>query len=313
MNQHLILLLGSVTVLLLMLSTAINMLWSTLRLRRIAGRMDQALAVGTSQESSPLGGIIGQLQALGIWLRRFYAPANIEHMRSLIQVAGFNPHRMLPVMLGCKFVLMVVFPVLAVIVAYSLNDFRWRIAVVGVGIILGIMGPEWILGVFRRRFVAAIERGTPDTIDLLVVCSEAGMGLESALERVATEMQNANRPIAVMLAALSDDLRVLPNRQDAFVNLGTRSGVVGLRRLGAMLSQSIQYGTPLGHALRAVAVELRNDRMNKLEERAVKLSPKLMFPLIFCIMPSLYIELLGPTFMRLYDSLKSFGSAMPHQ
>ena len=70
-----------------------------------------------------------------------------------------------------------------------------------------------------------------------------------------------------------------------------------------MLGQSLQYGTPLSHALRAVAVELRRERMNKLEEKAVRLPALLVFPMIFFIMPSLYIVLLGTSFLRLYDSL----------
>jgi tight adherence protein C len=164
------------------------------------------------------------------------------------------------------------------------------------------------LGILRRRFTATIAQGTPDALDLLVVCTEAGMGLESALERVSIEMELANPPMASILAGLLDDLRVLPSRRDAFNNLGTRSGVEGLRRLGAMLNQSQQYGTPLGSTLRAVAEELRRDRMNKLEEKAVKLPAKLVFPMIGFIMPSLYIVLLGPSFMRLADALTSMSS-----
>jgi tight adherence protein C len=178
---------------------------------------------------------------------------------------------------------------------------------VGIGLVAGIMGPELALGMARRRFVGALRRGTPDALDLLVVCSEAGMGLESALERVSQDMRRSNRAMASVLSNLLDDLRVLPDRRDAFANLGTRSGVEGLRRFGTMLSQSLNYGTPLSNALRAVATELRRERMNKLEEKAVKLPALLIFPLIFFVMPSLYIVLLGPSFLRLYDSLAIFA------
>ena len=79
-----------------------------------------------------------------------------------------------------------------------------------------------------------------------------------------------------------------------------------------MLSQSLQYGTPLSRAMRAVAEELRRERMNQLEENAVKLPAKLIFPLILFIMPSLYIVLLGPSFMSLFDSLQAVGQGMTH-
>jgi tight adherence protein C len=125
-------------------------------------------------------------------------------------------------------------------------------------------------------------------------------------------MRHSNRAMASVLAALLDDFRVLPDRREALANLGSRSGVEGLKRFATMLSQSLHYGTPMNNALRAVADELRRDRMNKLEEKAVKLPAQLIFPLIFLIMPSLYVVLLGPSFMQLYDSLKVVMHSVHH-
>jgi tight adherence protein C len=184
-------------------------------------------------------------------------------------------------------------------------SFLIKIAVVAFGMFLAVLGPESILKFIRGRFQKALIRGTPDALDLLVVCSEAGMGLESALERVAQEMKETNGPMASILFSLLDDLRVLPGRREAFANLGVRSGVDGLRRMGTMLSQSMQHGTAVGSVLRAVAEELRRDRMNRLEEKAIKLPAKLIFPLIFFIMPSMYIVLLGPSFMGLSRTLSA--------
>jgi tight adherence protein C len=186
-----------------------------------------------------------------------------------------------------------------------------RLAIIGVGLLAGILGPEAALALLRRPYVAALQRGTPDALDLLVVCSEAGMGLESALERVSTEMLRSNRPTAIALGALLDDLRVLPDRREAFAAFGDRSGVEGMQRLATMLTQSLQYGTPLSHALRAVATELRRERANQLEERATKLPAKLIFPMVLFIMPSLYIVLLGTSFLRLYDALAKFTATLP--
>jgi tight adherence protein C len=149
------------------------------------------------------------------------------------------------------------------------------------------MGPRFILSVLRRRFNAAIRRGTPDTIDLLVVCSEAGMGLEGGLERVAEEMGRSNPAMAKVLYGLLDDLRILPNRRDAFEKLGSTSD--GLRRLGTMISQSLQYGTPLSQALRSIAEELRRDSIIKLEERAHKLSAKLILPMVLFMLPATFV------------------------
>jgi tight adherence protein C len=124
-------------------------------------------------------------------------------------------------------------------------------------------------------------------------------------------MALSNRPMAVALSTLLDDLRVLPDRREAFTNFGARSGVEGLRRMATMLGQSLQYGTPLSNALRAVAGELRRQRMSDLEAKAVKLPALLIFPMVFFIMPSLYIVLLGTSFLRLYDTLGQFTTHLP--
>jgi tight adherence protein C len=252
------------------------------------------------------------LQRFGERLSRFYKVANINHLRDLIEASGFNAHKMLPVLLASKFLVTAGILSIAAVGALLCGSWSAGVVVFGAGVILGVLGPEWVLGFVRRGFAADLQRGTPDALDLLVVCSEAGMGLESALERVSLEMRHSNRAIASVLSALLDDMRVLPDRREAFTSLGSRSGVEGLKRFATMLSQSLQYGTPISNALRAVAEELRRDRMNKLEEKAVKLPAKLIFPLVLFIMPSLYIVLLGPSFMKLYDSLQIFTHIAHH-
>lgn len=286
----------------LLVAVATSLLWREAHLREVDARVFRA--INNRKQDPAHAQLMRWVRALGDRCRRFYSPGDLEHLRSMILASGFNPHRALPVVLGGKLTVMLLLPALSVLVAVSfVTSLNAQVLLIVAGVILGVMGPEWILGVMRRRFVAALERGTPDALDLLIVCSEAGMGLESAVERVAHEMQVSNPAIASILSSLLNDLRVLPNRRDAFLNLGTRSGVDGLRRVGTMLSQSMSFGTPLGDTLRAVASELRRERMNKLEEKAVKLPAMLIFPLIFFIMPALYIVLLGPSFTRLHDVL----------
>ena len=163
------------------------------------------------------------------------------------------------------------------------------------------------LSVLRRRFNAAIRRGTPDTIDLLVVCSEAGMGLESALERVAGEMNRSNPAMARVLYGLLDDLRVLPTCREAFEKLGTTSE--GLRRFGTMISQSLQYGTPLSQALRSIATELRRESITKLEERAHKLGAKMTVPMVLFMLPAMFIIMGASPFLHLIAAFQPLSTA----
>jgi tight adherence protein C len=258
---------------------------------------------------------VGVLRGIGERIHRgshFYAEADIKHLEGMLQAAGLDPKRVLPLLLGAKLLLVALLPAIAAAAAYFFaSTLPMRLAIVGGGVLAGILGPEAVLKMLRRSYTTALAAGTPDALDLLVVCSEAGMGLESALERVSMEMLRSNRPTAIALAGLLDDLRVLPDRREAFGSFGKRTGIEGMQRLATMLTQSLQYGTPLSHALRAVATELRRERANQLEEKATKLPAKLIFPLIFFIMPSLYIVLLGTSFMRLYDALGTFASHLP--
>ena len=142
-------------------------------------------------------------------------------------------------------------------------------------------------------------------IDLLVVCSEAGMGLESGLERVAEEMNRSNPPMARVLYGLLDDLRVLPNRRDAFEKLASMAD--GLRRFGTMISQSLQYGTPLSQALRSIADELRRETIIKLEERAHKLGAKLIFPMVLFILPATFVIMGTSPVLHIVHTFSNFS------
>jgi tight adherence protein C len=308
--DRLTLIVGLLTAMSLLVGLSATMLLREARRRDLESRV--AFVVGDSASARlASSGLISVLKSVGERIRRgtkFYSQKDIENLESLLLAAGLDPQRYLPVLLALKFAMMIALPVIAAIVGpFVSGSGSIRAIIILVGVVSGILGPEMILNMLRRAYHEALERGAPDALDLLVVCSEAGMGLESALERVSSEMYRSNRPTASALSGLLDDLRVLPDRRVAFSNFGRRSGVEGLQRLSTMLGQSLQYGTPLSQALRAVAGELRRHRINVLEEKAVKLPAKLIFPLIFFIMPSLYIVLLGTSFLRLYDMLGAFA------
>jgi tight adherence protein C len=276
-----------------------------LHLRALNVRVSNTV-LGIPDGSTRSRTMTGWLSSIGTRYRRFYAEENLEQLRTVLQSAGFNHHRSLPAWIGFKTVSMVCFPLIAFFVAQlsgrSLTDV---LVFTLMGTVIGIMGPRMILLVLRRRFDAAIRRGTPDTIDLLVVCSEAGMGLEAALQRVAEEMRQANPSMARVLHGLLDDLRILPNRAEAFEKLGSTSE--GLRRFGIMISQSLQYGTPLSQALRAIAVDLRRERITKLEERAHKLGAKLTVPMVLFLLPAMFVILGGSSFLHLIHAFSQIG------
>lgn len=271
-------------------------------LRALDARVSKAVLGLPGQASHPQD-MIGWISSIGLRYRRFYAEENLDQLRTLLQSSGFNHYRTLPIWLGVKTVSTFAFPILAVLVAQLSGRPPMDLLIFALfGVAIGIMGPRLVLWVLKRRFDAAIRQGTPDTIDLLVVCSEAGMGLESGLERVAEEMDRSNPSMARVLRDLLNDLRISPNRADAFEKLGTVSD--GLRRFGTMVSQSLQYGTPLSQALRSIAADLRQERITKLEERAHKLGAKLTVPMVLFMLPAMFVILGGSPFLQLMRAFK---------
>jgi tight adherence protein C len=296
--------LGSAALAIATATAAFVLIIHELHIRALNVRVSNAV-MGEPGQSAPFRDLTGLLSSIGMRYRRFYSAENVEQLRAVVQSSGFNPHRTLPIWIGVKIVSMVLFPTIALFIGEFFGKPPTDLLIyIAIGGVIGIMGPRWILSWLRRRFAAAVRRGTPDAIDLLVVCSEAGMGLESALERVAEEMNRSNPAMAQVLFGLLDDLRMLPNRREAFEKLGSTSG--GLRRFGAMMSQSLQYGTPLSQALRAIADELRRESITKLEERAHKLGAKLTIPMVLFMLPAMFIILGASSFMHLARAF------MPH-
>ncbi|MGL3214924.1 type II secretion system F family protein [Bradyrhizobium sp. BR 1433] len=274
-------------------------------LRALDTRVSNAV-LGIPDRSASPKDLISWLSSVGMRYRRFYGQENLGQLRVVLQSAGFNHYRTLPIWIGFKTVSSFALPIVGFSVAQILGrPFSDVMIFTFLGLAFGIVGPRVILMILKRRFDSAIRVGTPDMIDLLVVCSEAGMGLESALERVADEMRETNPSIAHVLHALLDDLRVLPSRADAFEKLASTSE--GLRRFGTMVSQSLQYGTPLSQALRSIAVDLRRERITKLEERAHKLGAKLTVPMVLFLLPAMFVILGGSPFLHLTRTFSNLG------
>ncbi|WP_270938380.1 type II secretion system F family protein [Falsiroseomonas oryzae] len=172
-----------------------------------------------------------------------------------------------------------------------------------IGLGAGVVLPNMILSQMRKRRIANLNRAMADTFDMLVVCSEAGLGLESAIDRVAADLRHANPAMALEFAQLGQEMRMMPDRTVAMERFAERAEVDGLRRLAATLSQAMRYGTPLGQALRTLAAEERQTRLIRLEEKAARLPTLLVLPLILFILPPLFLTLVGPSIMQLFDAV----------
>lgn len=229
---------------------------------------------------------------------------DIAEFERAVAAAGLDPRGAVPTFIGLKMTAIIVLPLVIYIYCSvaELDTATTAIAVFG-GIVLGVMGPNWVIALMKRPFHNKLRKGLPDAMDLLVVCAEAGLGLETAVERVSKEMESTNRPIALEFNILVQELRMLPDRRMALERMGERTDIDGFKRLGGTLSQTLRYGTPLAQALRTLSSEMRTDRMLRLEEKAVRLPALLVIPLILFILPSLFIALIGHSVIALSTQL----------
>jgi tight adherence protein C len=190
------------------------------------------------------------------------------------------------------------------LLSYGYKDiaFPARLAVsIGVGGGLGWLLTGLVLKLVARRHLAAVERGLPDAIELLVVSVEAGMGLEEGLDRLVPELAQSQPILAEELRTTAADLKLLPSREEAFTRLAERVGGQGVHSVAMTLSQTMRYGTPLADALRMVATELRNDTLLRLEARANRMPVLMTLPMLLFTMPALFLVIGGPAILRLLD------------
>jgi tight adherence protein C len=167
----------------------------------------------------------------------------------------------------------------------------------------GYMAPgQYLLFRIARR-KRAIERGLPDALDLLVVCVESGLGIDQAVIQVSKELYDAHPEICDEFAVMNLELRAGKRRAEALHNLAERTGVEDMKKLVAVLVQTDRFGTSIAQSLRGHADYLRSLARQRAEERASKLAVKLVFPIFFCVLPSLFIVTVGPVLTRLIRDL----------
>jgi tight adherence protein C len=272
--------------------------------RRVRGLTRPAAAPASPTGPQVRRGLIAAIARVGEVLRgsAFLSARDVEEMGNLVQAAGYQPRRAVPIMAGAKFLLLLVSPVLALGFGMVRGYAPATLVVMAVlGATVGMLLPNWGLRYAKSRYHKSLRLGLPDALDLLVICAEAGLGLESALDRVATELRGSHAAVAVEFSLLVQEMRLLPDREQALLRPGERTGIESLQRLGSSLAQSLRFGTPLREALRVLASEMRTERMIRIEEQTLRLPALLTMPLILFILPCLFIVLAGPSVIQLAD------------
>jgi tight adherence protein C len=215
---------------------------------------------------------------------------------SLLIQAGLRSEGAIRIFYAVKLTGTLVLPALVLAIAVSAGKIPLANALLfaAAAMITGYLAPHWWLSRAARKRRQRLSRGLPDALDLLVVCTEAGLGLGSAIQRVAGDIAVSHPELADELKLYTLQMRAGMENRPALRDLEHRTGLDDMRGLVSALLQSMRFGTSIGDTLRIYAAELRDKRMQRAEEQAAKVSTKMLFPLVFCMLPAFMLVALGP-------------------
>lgn len=231
---------------------------------------------------------------------------DLSRIRKLLLQAGYRSADAPMVFLGIKLFLTVLLPGFYVFLrppSLSTLPYTYTMFFLLFTALVGFYAPDMCLRMRVHRRSRQIFEGLPNALDLLVVCVEAGLGLDAAIQRVGQEMQRTYKVLHEELALVDFGLRAGQTRQVALKNLSLRIDLEEVKSFVAVLIQTDRFGTSVAQALRVHADVMRLKRRQKAEELAMKIPVKLLFPLIFFILPSLFVVMVGPAAIQIFRHL----------
>jgi len=179
--------------------------------------------------------------------------------------------------------------------------------IVGFAVAMGFFLPGIVLDYKIAQRKKRVQNGLPDALDLIIVCVEAGASLDAGIAKARDELQISHPDIADELRVVTLEMQAGMPRIEALRNFATRTKVEDVRSLVAILAQTERFGTNVAQALRTQADTSRTKRRQRAEEKAAKIGVKLVFPLVFCLFPALYVVMLGPAVMQYFSIVRGGG------
>jgi tight adherence protein C len=268
---------------------------------------EAAATVPSSQESPFKGRWLSIMTRLG-GLAKPKEEEGITHIQRLFLRAGYRGKNATAIFFGskvfCAATLLVLVFVLQLLKPGQMRFINITFFSIGFAL-LGFYLPNLWLSLKIARRKEALTLGLPDALDLMVVCAEAGMGLDAAMKRVGEEMTLSNRTVSEEFNLLNMELRAGKSRKDALKNLAWRTDLEEVNSLVTLVIQTDRFGTSVAQALRVHSDAMRTRRTQGVEELAAKLPIKLLFPTIFCIFPSLFLVILGPALLHAFRTLNN--------
>ena len=270
---------------------------------RIRLRERERLTVAQSSSKAPLrlntGGVtklIVERLSLSSWL-------NTDTAKMQLAQAGFRGAGAEYAFLTFRFVAPIAFFLIAIVYVFFVAKINqppiMKVAMALGAAFLGIKAPEIFLKNKMGKRQLGMNRAYPNMVDLLIICAESGMSIEHSVRKVSMEIGSESIDMAEELSLLAAEMSYLEHRRMAFENFTMRTGMESVKQLMTVLVQSEKYGTPLGAALRVLAAESRELRMQAAEKKAAALPPTLTVPMILFFLPGLFCAILGPAIVEI--------------
>ena len=232
------------------------------------------------------------------------SPVDLSNAQKRLYSAGYRSPSALKIFYGAKAVLTLLLPLvawIAMVQAGVSGENLFLLVALAAG--LGFLGPNEFVNHMVKRRKHRISRALPNALDLMVVCVESGLGLDQAVLQVSRELQSSYPEISGEFAITNLEMRHGKQRAEALRNLGERTGVDDMKKLIATLIQADRFGTSIAQTLRTHSEFMRTTVRQRAEEKAAKMGIKLVFPIFFCILPSLFVVTVGPVIVKIMFEL----------
>ncbi len=269
--------------------------------------VEEDVTAGVSSSGSrPKDQLLAVMARVGSFARP-KGEEGVSHVQKLFLKAGYRDKNAAVIFFGskvlCAAILLVCIFALQVLKPGQVKVLNLSVFSIGFAV-FGFYLPNLWLSFKVTNRKEALTLGLPDALDLLVVCAEAGMGLDAAIKRVGEEMKLSNKAISDEFKLLNLEMRAGKARKNALKNLAMRTDLEEINSLITLLIQTDRFGTSVAQALRVQSDAMRMRRTQHVEEIAAKLPIKLLFPTIFCIFPSLFLVILGPAIIQALKDLE---------
>jgi tight adherence protein C len=255
-------------------------------------RRPEELTLGQEEEKPRMQALIGLFKRIGEKVPR--SPKEMGPLRLRLVQAGYRRDEAITIFFGIRIMFALLLFVFFSTSIIARPNMTMALAGLGAGYVLPGMG----LARLAKRRAHKIRLSLADALDLLVVSVEAGLGLDQAMSRVASELEFAYPQLSSELKLINLELRAGKPRAEALRNLADRTGVDDLSSLVTMLIQTDKFGTSVAQSLRVYSETLRTKRRQRAEEAAAKTGVKMVFPLVFCIFPAIWVVTIGPAAIR---------------